>query len=143
MSNELFRKAARAVSTVIGTPYAFGLALLFVIAWAASGPVFAWSDTWQLVINTSTTILTFLIVFLIQNAQNHDARAIHLKLDELLRAVREARTSMVDLEDLPEEGIAKLEGEFRDLRAKQGQDEQELEQHEEHEGRREPQGQPG
>lgn len=119
MSHDTFRKAARAVSTVIGTPYAFGIALLFVVGWALSGPMFGWSDTWQLVINTSTTILTFLIVFLIQNTQNHDARAIHLKLDELLRAIQEARTSMVDLEDLPDEAIAKLEQEFRKLRAQE------------------------
>ena len=120
MSHEHFRKAARAVSHVIGTPYAFTIAVAFVVIWAVTGPLFGWSDTWQLVINTSTTILTFLIVFLIQNTQNHDARAIHLKLDELLRALQEARTSMVDLEDLPEEAIAKLEGEFRKLRT-QGQ----------------------
>ena len=119
MSHERFRKVARAVSGVIGTPYAFALALIFVIVWAVSGPMFGFSDTWQLVINTSTTILTFLIVFLIQNTQNHDARAIHLKLDELLRAVQDARTSMVDLEDLPDETIAKLEQEFRRLRTQE------------------------
>ena len=119
MSHERFRKVARTVSGVIGTPHAFALAVIFVIAWALCGPMFGFSDTWQLVINTSTTILTFLIVFLIQNTQNHDARAIHLKLDELLRAVREARTSMVDLEDLPEETIAKLEQEFRKLRTQE------------------------
>lgn len=130
MSHDTFRKAARAVSTVIGTPYAFGIALLFVVGWALSGPMFGWSDTWQLVINTSTTILTFLIVFLIQNTQNHDARAIHLKLDELLRAIQEARTSMVDLEDLPEEAIAKLEGEFRALRTRQPADDTTLEERE-------------
>jgi low affinity Fe/Cu permease len=86
------------------------------MAWLVSGPVFHYSDTWQLVINTSTTIVTFLIVFLIQNTQNHDSRAIHLKLDELIRAVGEARTGLVDLQDLPDSELRKLEREFQRLR---------------------------
>jgi low affinity Fe/Cu permease len=113
---ELFHRLANTVSHVIGTPAAFAIAALAVIIWSASGPVFHFSDTWQLVINTSTTIITFLVVFLIQHTQNHDAKAIHLKLDELLRAVQEARTGFVDLEDLPEQELVRLEGEFRRLR---------------------------
>jgi len=92
------------------------MAMVGVIVWLVSGPIFHYSDTWQLVINTSTTIITFLIVFLIQNTQNHDSRAIHLKLDELIRAVSEARTGLVDLQDLPDAELKKLEGEFKRLR---------------------------
>ena len=113
---EGFRSLCRRVSGRIGSPWAFVLAVIGVVAWLASGPVFHYSDTWQLVINTSTTIITFLIVFLIQNTQNHDSRAIHLKLDELIRAVSEARTGMVDLEDLPDSELRRLEGEFQRLR---------------------------
>jgi low affinity Fe/Cu permease len=114
--HEVFRKVARSTAMVIGTPWAFTLALAGVVVWLLTGPVFHYSDTWQLVINTATTIVTFLVVFLIQNTQNHDTRAIHLKLDELIRAVREARTRLVDLEDLPEPELARLEQEFRRLR---------------------------
>ena len=113
---EGFRSLCRRVSCWIGSPWAFVLAVIGVAVWLASGPVFHYSDTWQLVINTSTTIITFLIVFLIQNTQNHDSRAIHLKLDELIRAVSEARTGLVDLQDLPEADLKKLEGEFQRLR---------------------------
>jgi low affinity Fe/Cu permease len=113
---ELFHRIARRVAHAIGTPHAFVLAMLVVIAWAASGPLFGYSDTWQLIINTSTTVITFLVVFLIQNTQNHDSRALHLKLDELIRAVKNARNSLVDLEELPDEELAKLEAEFRRLR---------------------------
>ena len=103
------------MSSWIGSPWAFVAAVIGVVVWLASGPVFRYSDTWQLVINTSTTIITFLIVFLIQNTQNHDSRAIHLKLDELIRAVSEARTGLVELQDLPESELKKLEGEFQRL----------------------------
>jgi len=98
------------------------LAVAVVVLWALSGPVFHYSDTWQLVINTSTTIITFLVVFLIQNTQNHDTRAIHLKLDELLRAVETARTSLVDLEHLTDAELLRLEGQFARLRATPGPD---------------------
>jgi low affinity Fe/Cu permease len=114
--HDVFRKLARAVSTLVGTPQAFALALLGVALWLVSGPVFHYSDTWQLVINTATTIITFLVVFMIQNTQNRDSKAIHLKLDELLRAVTAARTRLVDLEDLPDEELARLECEFKRLR---------------------------
>jgi len=113
---DVFRHLARIVSNVVGTPQAFALALAGVVVWLVSGPVFHYSDTWQLVINTATTIITFLVVFMIQNTQNRDSKAIHLKLDELLRAVKAARTNLVDLEDLPDEELARLETEFKRLR---------------------------
>jgi low affinity Fe/Cu permease len=116
MLKQAFHRIARRVSNAMGTPVAFILALTLVVGWAVTGPFFNYSETWQLVINTTTTIVTFLVVFLIQNTQNHDSRAIHLKLDELLRAVKEARNTLVDLEELPDEELAKLEAEFRRLR---------------------------
>ena len=99
-------------------PGTFFGGLLLIIVWAALGPVFHYSDTWQLVINTSTTIITFLMVFLIQHTQNRDAKAMHLKLDELIRAVGAARTRLVHLEDLSEEELASLELEFQKLHRK-------------------------
>ncbi len=114
--HEKFRAIARKVSSVIGHPLAFVVAAIGVIGWAASGPLFGYSDTWQLVINTTTTIITFLVVFLIQNTQNHDSRVLQLKLDELIRAVRDARTGLVDLEELADEDLERLEAEFRRLR---------------------------
>ena len=110
-----FRALAHRVACVVGTPWAFAFAFLGVIVWLACGPVFHYSDTWQLVINTSTTIVTFLIVFLIQNTQNHDSRAMHLKLDELIRAVQGARNPLIDLQELPEADLKKLEQEFKRL----------------------------
>lgn len=114
--SELFRKIAQHVSHLIGSPTAFIIALLVVLVWAVTGPIFGFSDTWQLVINTGTTIVTFLVVFMIQNTQNRDSKAIQLKLDELLRAVSEARTGMVDLEELSDAELERLEKEFRELR---------------------------
>jgi low affinity Fe/Cu permease len=114
--NEAFRKFANKTSEAMGTPWAFMAAVLLILGWAISGPVFGFSEVWQLVINTGTTIITFLMVFLIQNTQNRDAKAIHLKLDELLRGVEGARTSMVDLEDLSDEDLKKLQNEFQRLR---------------------------
>jgi low affinity Fe/Cu permease len=111
--NEFFRKFSSVTSNVVGSSWAFMLAVLIIIVWAASGPAFNYSDTWQLVINTGTTIITFLMVFLIQNTQNRDAKAIHLKLDELLRAVEGARTSMANLENLPDAELKKLQEEFQ------------------------------
>ena len=113
---EHFHKVAHVVSELMGTAWAFLLAMAIIVVWAATGPLFGFNDTWQLVINTGTTIVTFLMVFLIQNTQNRDAKAIHLKLDELIRAVAEARTGMVDLEDLSEEELDKLHHEFQELR---------------------------
>lgn len=96
----------------MGAPWAFVGAVCIVIIWAVSGPVFQYSDSWQLVINTGTTILTFLMVFLIQNTQNRDAHAIHLKLDELIKAIKEARDQMIDVEDLTDEQLDALQKEF-------------------------------
>ena len=114
--NELFRRFAQHTSTAVGSPAAFIAATAVVVVWALTGPIFGFTDTWQLVINTGTTIVTFLMVFLIQNTQNRDARAVHLKLDELIRAVGPARTRMVDLEDLSDAELDKLRREFRELR---------------------------
>lgn len=114
--NEIFRKFSHKIAEVLGSSWAFILALLIVIAWAATGPTFHFSDTWQLVINTGTTIVTFLMVFLIQNTQNRDSKAIQLKLDELLRGVKGARTGLVNLESLTDEELAQLQKEFERLR---------------------------
>ncbi len=110
--HDAFRKLAAAVSHAAGAPWAFILALGIIIAWAVTGPLFGFSDTWQLVINTGTTIVTFLMVFLIQNTQNRDAKAIHLKLDELIRGVAGARTRLVDLEELSDEELDRLKDQF-------------------------------
>ena len=115
---ERFRRFARQTSELVGSAWAFGIAILSVIVWAALGPRYDYSDTWQLVINTGTTIVTFLMVFAIQNTQNRDAKAIHLKLDELLRGVKGARTSLVRLEDLTDEQIDELQEEFQHLRVR-------------------------
>lgn len=106
---------------MVGTPAAFILALATILVWLITGPLFGFSDTWQLVINTATTIVTFLMVFLIQNSQNRDARAFHLKLDELIRGVRGARTEMVDLEELTDEELETMHNEFKKLHEKLAQ----------------------
>src|SRR5262245_40974362 len=113
--NDLFRRFAHAAAEKVGTPGMFLLALMSVLIWGVTGPLFHYSDTWQLVINTATTIVTFLMVFLIQNTQNRDSRAMHLKLDELIRAVAKARTKLVHLEDLSDEDLKVLEQEFKKL----------------------------
>jgi low affinity Fe/Cu permease len=110
-----FRRFACATAESVGSPWAFFGAIVLVVVWAAMGPVFRYSDTWQLVINTGTTILTFLMVFLIQSTQNRDATAIHLKLDELIRAVKGARTSLVRLEEFSDEELTALQEQFRHL----------------------------
>ena len=117
---EVFRKFAHAIANIVGAAGTFIVAVLVILIWAATGPIFGFSDTWQLVINTGTTIITFLMVFLIQNSQNRDARAIHLKLDELLRAVGGARTSMVNLESLSDAKLLELQHEFERLQAAYG-----------------------
>src|SRR5690348_6486273 len=114
--NGFFRSLAQRTSAATGSAWTFLAAVLIVVGWALTGPMFHYSDTWQLVINTGTTIVTFLMVFLIQNTQNRDAKAMHLKLDELLRAVTGARTRLVDLEDLSDEELARLQTEFQKLR---------------------------
>jgi low affinity Fe/Cu permease len=113
--NEFFRKLSHFTAWVVGSPWAFIAAVATVVVWATTGPMFGYSDTWQLVINTGTTIVTFLMVFLIQNTQNRDAKAIHLKLDELIRAVEGARTGLVDLEDLTDEQLERLQKQFARL----------------------------
>ena len=115
---ERFRRFSSSVAAAVGSPWVFALALLTILLWALSGPLFGFSDTWQLVINTCTTVVTFLMVFLIQNTQNRDARAIHLKLDELIHRIKGPRDLLVDLEDCTEEELKALEEEFRQLRAR-------------------------
>src|SRR3954465_9025533 len=100
--DSLFTRFAKWTSRATGHPATFTTAVLIVLGWAVTGPIFGFSDTWQLVINTGTTIVTFLMVFLIQNSQNRDTIAIHVKLDELVRAVKEARNSVIDLENMDE-----------------------------------------
>ena len=100
----------------VGSPWAFVLAIVTLVVWVVTGPIFGFSDTWQLVINTGTTIVTFLMVFLIQNTQNRDAHAMQLKLDELIRALKSARNSLIDLEEMSEGELTKLDEEFRKLR---------------------------
>ena len=107
------------MAQLVGSPWAFAVSIVVVIAWAGTGPLFGFSDTWQLVINTGTTIVTFLLVFLIQNTQNRDAKAIHLKLDELLRGVEGARTGLVDLENLTDEELEQLHLQFQRLRRRE------------------------
>ena len=106
---------AKTAARIAGRPITFFFSALLIAVWLVTGPLFHYSDTWQLVINTATTIITFLMVFLIQNTQNRDARAIHLKLDELLRAVKGARTAMVALETSTDEELAELQEEFERL----------------------------
>jgi low affinity Fe/Cu permease len=115
---DAFGVFARKASTILGSAWAFVCAILIIAVWAMTGPTFHYSDTWQLIINTGTTIVTFLMVFLIQNTQNRDAKAVHLKLDELIRALEPARNKLVDLEDLSDDDLKKLEREFAKLRKK-------------------------
>ena len=112
----LFSSFARWTERQAGRAHTFAIAFGVIVVWAVTGPLFGWSDTWQLIINTGTTIVTFLMVFLIQNTQNRDSRAVHLKLDELLRANRSARNRLVDLEDMSDQELKELEEEFAQLR---------------------------
>jgi len=114
--SDAFRVFARHSAIALGSAWAFAGAVLVILVWILTGPMFHFSDTWQLVINTATTIVTFLMVFLIQNTQNRDAKAVHLKLDELIRALKDARNELVDLEDLSDEELKKLEKQFKSMR---------------------------
>jgi len=117
-----FRIFARRSSIALGSAWAFAGAVLVILVWVLIGPTFHFSDTWQLVINTATTVITFLVVFLIQNTQNRDAKAMHLKLDEVIRALKGARNQLVDLENLSDEDLKKLEKQFQHLRKKAERD---------------------
>jgi low affinity Fe/Cu permease len=116
---EFFRRFAHRTSEVVGSYWSFVVAVILILCWVITGPFFDYSDTWQLVINTATTVITFLMVFIIQNSQNRDAKAVHLKLDELIRAQHEARNHLIDLEELSDEELNRLQVEFRKL---QGED---------------------
>jgi low affinity Fe/Cu permease len=120
--SDAFRVFARRSSIILGSAWSFAGAVLVILVWLLTGPTFHFSDTWQLIINTATTVITFLMVFLIQNTQNRDAKAMHLKLDEIIRAIKDARDELVDLEDLSDEDLKKLEEQFKRLRQKAEQD---------------------
>jgi low affinity Fe/Cu permease len=125
---DAFGVFARNASDVLGTAWVFVFALTIIAIWAMTGPAFGFSDTWQLIINTGTTIVTFLMVFLIQNTQNRDAKAVHLKLDELIRALGGARNKLVDLEKLSDDDLKSLEQEFERLRKKAENAKEEVEE---------------
>ena len=114
-TNDTFRRIANRTSHGVGSPWAFAGAVLVIVVWGVTGPVFHYSDTWQLVINTGTTIVTFLMVFLIQNTQNRDSHALHLKLDELIRSNAAARNRLMGLENLTEGELEELQQEFEAL----------------------------
>jgi low affinity Fe/Cu permease len=114
--SDAFRVFARRSSDVLGSPWAFVMAILVIVVWAATGPTFHFSDTWQLIINTGTTIVTFLMVFLIQNTQNRDARAINLKLNELIHAQDKARDQMIDIENLSDLELDELQARYESIR---------------------------
>jgi low affinity Fe/Cu permease len=116
--HDIFDKFAHRASRLVGSPWAFLVAVSVLLVWVIAGPVLGFSETWQLIINTTTTIITFLMVFLIQNTQNRDAQAMNLKLDELVRAVKGARKKVIDLEEMPEDELKKLQKEFRKLALK-------------------------
>ncbi|SFI63701.1 low affinity iron permease family protein [Planctomicrobium piriforme] len=112
---KVFNHFAKLASTFTGHPAAFGLAVIVVALWGLTGPLFGYSDTWQLVINTSTTIVTFLMVFLIQNTQNRDMAATHIKLDEVIRALQGAHNALLDLEELDEKELEQIRGRYEQL----------------------------
>ncbi len=116
--SDTFHKISSNVSNKVGSPIAFCLAVFLVVVWAVSGPLFNFSNTWQLVINTGTTIVTFLMVFIIQNSQNRDGRAMQLKLDELINTSKDARTEFVDIEDLTDAELDQLQDEFKVIHEK-------------------------
>jgi low affinity Fe/Cu permease len=110
-----FTRFAKWTSRAAGHPATFALAVLIILVWAATGPIFAFSDTWQLVINTGTTIITFLMVFLIQNTQNRYSAAVQLKLDELIRAINGAHNGLLDLEELSDEDLTRIRARYEAL----------------------------
>lgn len=116
--NEFFRKTSQVVARIAGNAKTFVIALCLILTWLLSGPLFDFSDTWQLVINTTTTIITFLMVFLIQNTQNRDSKAMHLKLDELIKVTKSARHKLIEIEEDSDEELDKMEAEFQTLKKK-------------------------
>jgi low affinity Fe/Cu permease len=118
--HSVFADFARWLERQVGRPASFAAAIVVVIAWAVSGPLFGWSDTWQLVINTGTTIVTFLMVFVIQNSQTRDTQALQLKLDELIRVNKAARNSLIELEERPEAEVGDIKSEFAALTVSAG-----------------------
>src|SRR5215475_11714034 len=120
--NEQFRKASVAAANFLGSPWVFIVNVLLILLWLAFGPVFHFSDTWQLLVNTATTVITYLAVFLIQNTQNRDARAVHLKLDELISSIEGARNRLIDLEDLSGEELEQLHKQIQRLQKGAGRD---------------------
>jgi low affinity Fe/Cu permease len=125
---DAFRIVARRTSAILGTAWAFMGAVAVIVIWGLTGHIFHYSDTWQLIINTGTTIVTFLMVFLIQNTQNRDSKAIQLKLDELIRSLSGARNKMMDLETLSDEDLEKFQKEFERLRKRSERTEAQVEQ---------------
>jgi low affinity Fe/Cu permease len=113
--NEIFRRFAQTISNTVGSSWSFLIAFAVVVIWGITGPIYRYSDTWQLVMNTVSSVVTFLMVFLIQNTQNRDSKAIQLKLNELLRGVKGARTGLVNLEVLSDEDLMQLHREFERL----------------------------
>ena len=111
--NDLFHKFASKASDVLGSSWAFAVAAVAIVVWAVTGPIFGFSNTWQLIINTGTTVVTFLMVFLIQNTQNRDSKAIQLKLDALLSTRQKPFAGLVDLEDLSDEDLERLRRDFK------------------------------
>ncbi len=118
----MFARFARWTARTAGRPQALAIVVLIIVAWGVSGPIFGYSDTWQLVINTATTIVTFLMVFLIQNTQNRDSEAMHLKLDEVIRAVEGAHNALLDLEELTESELDRIKARYEEL-ARQAREE--------------------
>ena len=116
-TNDWFGRFAAKASGWLGSKWGFAGAAMVIVVWAAMGPIFHFSDTWQLVINTGTTIVTFLMVFLIQNTQNRDARAINLKLNELIRAIDKARDQMIDIENLSDLELDELQAKYEQIKA--------------------------
>jgi low affinity Fe/Cu permease len=116
-NTSVFTRFAKWASRAVGRPVAFTIAMAALVLWAVSGPLFGFSDTWQLIINTGTTIVTFLMVFLIQNTQNRDAEAMHVKLDELIRSNKTAHNALLDLEDLEEDELDRIRADYERLAA--------------------------
>jgi len=114
--NDWFRRVSHMLADAFGSPWAFFVAAIFIVVWAVTGPLFGFSDAWQLIANTVTNVVTFLMVFVIQSSQNRDTRATQLKLDELLRAVTNARSSLINLESLSDDEMDSLQRQFEALR---------------------------